>query len=94
MRVVILDADATILARSALAVIDLDLARATKPPSLTYALVIIDLLDTLGSARQGARVGQAFVDVTLAPLANVTRWAVALIASNPVNTFSSMVAST
>lgn len=84
---------ASVLARAALAEVDLCLAM---PAHITGAAIAVEIVDQLHAVQRAvgiARVGQAFVDVTFAPVTDETGRATAVEASDPIYAGAVVVAS-
>ena len=85
-------ADSAILTGVVATEVGLGLAVLALPSWLAIALVVIDQLDALLGAKRGAWIGEAFIDISLAPWSDESRSASALIASDLVHADTSMVA--
>ena len=93
MSFVTVGAHSSVLARAVLAEVSLGLTVPAHESRFADTVVAVDKLDAFLSSAWRAGTGQAFIDVTLAPWPNVTRSAFAFIASDLVDTSTSVMAS-
>ena len=90
----VVDAGPAVQASPSGAVVNLNIAPESTPSLLAHTLKVVDFLDTLQGALSGAWLGQTLVDIAFTPLANVSSWTPALIASNLINAGSTVMTST
>lgn len=93
MSLLTVGAHPAILTGTVLAEVSLGLAMSSHESRLADAVVVVDQLDAFLSTSWRARIGQAFIDVTLAPWPNVTRSTFTFVASNLVHASTPVMAS-
>lgn len=85
-------ANTSVLTRRTVAEVNLDLAVPSHVSWFAVTVVVIDQLDAILSAGCSARIGQALVDVTLAPRTDETWWTLAFEASDLIDAGTIVVA--